>query len=355
MTARASAKSVKLIMMELVWANAACGPSDRPLNILTFATHERYEENLCKTGHNFYSLRSGKEWDTTYAPVPKNYHIVNQIPEHVDIDIVLSHTSCNRLQLAHDLLSGTVGQSNKSPVPILRHCHILPDVRGDVVQQAIDYRKIPVDANSFISGFNRDTWGFSADNSSVVEHGIDTEFWNQGWGADNTSRESYCLSVVNEFPSRDWCCGFSLWKEVASSPIAPFRVVGKCTGEHAGFSQPAQSREELRDIYQTAAVFLNTSLHSPVPTVMMEAMACGCPVVTTGTCMIPEIIEHGVNGIIADDASDMKFWCRELLAKPELARKIGEAGRKTIEEKYSLEKFVQSWNKLFYKTIGEFK
>tara|TARA_R100000951_G_scaffold5549_1_gene6032 strand:- start:497 stop:1564 length:1068 start_codon:yes stop_codon:yes gene_type:complete len=355
MTARASAKSVKLIMMELVWANAACGPSDRPLNILTFATHERYEENLCKTGHNFYSLRSGKEWDTTYAPVPKNYHIVNQIPEHVDIDIVLSHTSCNRLQLAHDLLSGTAGQSNKSPVPILRHCHILPDVRGDVVQQAIDYRKIPVDANSFISGFNRDTWGFSADNSSVVEHGIDTEFWNQGWGADNTSRESYCLSVVNEFPSRDWCCGFSLWKEVASSPIAPFRVVGKCTGEHAGFSQPAQSREELRDIYQTAAVFLNTSLHSPVPTVMMEAMACGCPVVTTGTCMIPEIIEHGVNGIIADDASDMKFWCRELLAKPELARKIGEAGRKTIEEKYSLEKFVQSWNKLFYKTIGEFK
>ena len=355
MTARASAKSVKLIMMELVWANAACGPSDRPLNILTFATHERYEENLCKTGHNFYSLRSGKEWDTTYAPVPKNYHIVNQIPEHVDIDIVLSHTSCNRLQLAHDLLSGTAGQSNKSPVPILRHCHILPDVRGDVVQQAIDYRKIPVDANSFISGFNRDTWGFSADNSSVVEHGIDTEFWNQGWGADNTSRESYCLSVVNEFPSRDWCCGFSLWKEVASSPIAPFRVVGKCTGEHAGFSQPAQSREELRNIYQTAAVFLNTSLHSPVPTVMMEAMACGCPVVTTGTCMIPEIIEHGVNGIIADDASDMKFWCRELLAKPELARKIGEAGRKTIEEKYSLEKFVQSWNKLFYKTIGEFK
>lgn len=345
MTARASAKSVKLIM------NTACGHSDRPLNILTFATHERYEENLCKTGHNFYSLKFGKEWDTTYAPVPENYHIVDKIPEHVDIDLVLSHTSCNRLQIAHDLLSGTMGQSNKSPVPILRHCHVLPDIRGNTVQQTMDYKKIPVDANSFISNFNRDTWGFSADNSSVVEHGVDTEFWSQG--VVSHSRELYCLSVVNEFPSRDWCCGFNLWKEVASS--VPCEVVGKCTGEHAGFSQPAQCREHLRDIYQTAAVFLNTSIHSPVPTVMMEAMACGCPVVTTGTCMIPEIIEHGVNGIIAKDVQDMKFWCRELLEKPELARKIGEAGRKTIEEKYSLEKFVQNWNKLFYKTIGEFK
>ena len=88
---------------------------------------------------------------------------------------------------------------------------------------------------------------------------------------------------------------------------------------------------------------------------MMEAMACGTPVVTTGTCMIPEIIEHGVNGIIANDASDMKFWCRELLQKPDLARKIGEAGRKTIEKRYNLNKFIEKWNSLLYKVIGDFK
>ena len=348
MTAKASARSIRSIMNR--------DKNRDKLNILTFATHERYEENLCKTGHNFYSLRVGKEWDATYAPVPENYHIIDSLPDYLDIDIVLSHTSCDRLQVAHDLLSGTRGQANKTAMPILRHCHVLPDVRSDVKQQIKGYAEIPVSNNSFISKFNRDSWGFSADNSSVVEHGVDTEFWNQGWGANNTSRELYCLSVVNEFPSRDWCCGFSLWKEVAyASPIAPYRVVGKCTGQHAGFSQPAQSREHLRDIYQTAAVFLNTSIHSPVPTVMMEAMACGCPVITTGTCMIPEIIEHGVNGIIANDASDMKFWCRELLDKPDLARKIGEAGRKTIQERYSLDRFVASWNKLLYKTVGEFR
>jgi glycosyltransferase involved in cell wall biosynthesis len=324
----------------------------KKLNILTFATHERYEESLCKTGHNFYSLRYGKEWDTTYAPIPENYHIIDSLPESLDIDLVLSHTSCNRLQVAHDILTGTTGMAEQAAPPILRHCHVLPDVRFDVDQQIKNYNSLPIKYNSFISEYNRDKWGL--DQGYIIEHGVDTEFWGESYSNKTMPyKENHVLSVVNEFPTRDWCCGFNLWKEVASS--TPCQVVGKCTGEHAGFSQPAESREHLRQLYQTAAVFLNTSLHSPVPTVMLEAMACGCPVVTTGTCMIPEIIEHGVNGIIANNASDLKFWCRELLDKPDLARKIGEAGRQTILSDFNLKRFIDGWNQLFYHIIGEWK
>jgi len=131
-------------------------------------------------------------------------------------------------------------------------------------------------------------------------------------------------------------------------------IVGKCTS-HPGFSQPAQSREELRNYYQRARLFLNTSIHSPVPTVMMEAMACGCPEVTTNTCMIPEIIEHGVNGLIANNAEELNGYCKLLLEKPEWAETLGNMARKTIEEKYSLKNFVDGWNNLLYKTIGEFR
>ncbi len=319
------------------------------LNILTFATHERYEENLCKTGHNFYSFKYGKEWDETYAPIPDNYHIVDHVPE--SIDIILSHTSCNRLQVAHDLISGTKkSPTNQLAIPILRHCHVLPDIRFDVAKSVQSFKEIPVNLTSFISNYSRDAWGYLPENSKVVEHGVDTEFW--GHSADNTSRELYCLSVVNEFPSRDWCCGFNLWKEMASSISC--RVVGKCTGVNAGFSQPAQNREHLRHIYQTAAVFLNTSVHSPVPTVLLEAMACGCPVVSTKNCMMPEIIEHGVNGFMSNDPNDLRSYCLKLLENPTLARQMGEAARQTILSKFGLDRFIENWNNLLYNTIGEY-
>ena len=87
---------------------------------------------------------------------------------------------------------------------------------------------------------------------------------------------------------------------------------------------------------------------------MMEAMACGCPVVSTENCMIPEIIEHGVSGFMSNDPEELKRYCQKLLDDPELARKMGEAARKTIEESFNLDRFVSDWNNLLYDTIGEY-
>lgn len=336
MTSSATQRSVRSII------RSASRP--KKLNILTICAHERYEQQLSKTGHNFYSLAIGKTWDTDYGEVPDNYHIINEIPDYLDFDLVLAHTDCERLKFIHQHLSNSGDLScNKTHIPIIRHNHVLPDIRYDTEQQKRMAVNPIVNFYSFISKYSRGQWGFNEDNCAVIEHGVDTDFWCKD--SENQSREPYCLSVVNELPSRDWCCGYNLWKDINSS--VPCTVVGKATGENTGFSQPAHDIEHLRDLYQTAAVFLNTSIHSPVPTSLLEAMACGCPVVSTATCMIPEIIENGVNGIIADNASDLKFWCRELLDKPELARKIGLAGKETVKDNYNLKRFVNNWNRFF--------
>ena len=342
MTANATARSIRSLMRRI--------RREDNLNILTFATHERYEENLCKTGHNFYSFKFGKEWDSTYAEVPDNYHIISSIPTSVDFDLVLSHTSCNRLQLAHDLLSNTTNCStNKISIPILRHCHVLPDIRFDIKDEISKFRSIPVDRNSFISDFNRREWGYNESDAHVIEHGVDTEFWVPDASIE---KESACLSVVNEWPSRDWCCGFNLWQQTSQG--LPVRVYGKCTGENTGFSSPANDREHLRQIYQNSRIFYNTSLHSPVPTVLMEAMACGCAIVSTSTCMIPEIIEHGKNGLISNDPNELRGFLEMLLENEDLAKKLGDEARKTICEKYNLQKFVDGWNNLLYDTVENY-
>lgn len=337
MTASATKRSIRSLMRKV--------NRNKKLNILTFATHERYEENLCKTGHNFYSIRAGKQWDTSYAKVPENYHIIDSIPEHVDIDLILAHTSCNRLQIAHDMLSGTKNvSSSKIGIPILRHTHVLPDVRIDVQSQVQAFNNVVVDKDSFISNFNMKAWGKDQKTSSVVEHGIDTEFWTCG----NGERENVCLSVVNDWPNRDWCCGFNLWKQTGIG--LPLRVFGKSPG----FSEPAKSTEHLREIYQNARVFYNTSIHSPVPTVLLEAMACGCAIVSTATCMIPDIIQHGVNGLISNDPKELRSYLEMLVNNEPIAKKLGDNARKTIVEKYNINSFIKNWNNLLYETIENY-
>jgi len=60
--------------------------------ILTFPTHERYETQLCKTGHEFYSLnlQNMKKWNSEQTPVPTNYHILpeNQLCSFLDYDFI---------------------------------------------------------------------------------------------------------------------------------------------------------------------------------------------------------------------------------------------------------------------------
>ena len=62
-------------------------------NILTFPTHERYETQLCKTGHNFYSfhLPNLKKWNSDQLPTPDNYYILPEenICEYIDYDFIL--------------------------------------------------------------------------------------------------------------------------------------------------------------------------------------------------------------------------------------------------------------------------
>ena len=76
-------------------------------------------------------------------------------------------------------------------------------------------------------------------------------------------------------------------------------------------------------------------------------MACGCVIVSTANCMIPEIIQHGANGLISNDPKELRSYLEMLLNNDSIAQKLGENARKTIEEKYSLERFTKSWNKAF--------
>lgn len=354
MTPKATPQAIRSIMRR-----QHISPEDK-LNILTFCTHERYEQKLCQTGHNFFSLPQsnlagdiGKTWDTTYGEIPSNYYPIDNMPE-VDIDLILCHTLCDRIIISKKL-------RDELNVPIISLMHVLPYINPteptrpnmSIEQQLETYRihNEDIDQRVFISDFNRSAWGCNESNATFIEHGMNCDFW---MSVSREERDNVCLSVVNDWPNRDWCCGFKLWQDVVgfnTQDQLPIRVVGKSPG----FSEPAESIEHLREIYHSSRIFINTSIHSPVPTVLMEAMACGCAVVSTETCMIPEIIEHGVNGFMSNDPQELRKYAKILMQDEELAKKLGRNAQKTIKEKYNLEIHMSKWNKLFYSTIKNYK
>lgn len=70
------------------------------------------------------------------------------------------------------------------------------------------------------------------------------------------------------------------------------------------------------------------------PVCLMEAMAAGLPVVASRKGGIPELIDHGVNGLMfaAGDAQDLAVQLAKLIADPGLRRAAGQAGRRRVEE-----------------------
>lgn len=78
--------------------------------------------------------------------------------------------------------------------------------------------------------------------------------------------------------------------------------------------------------------------HDGIPVSLMEAMACGLPVVSTRLSGIPELVEDGVSGLLVPpgDAPALARALGTLASDPELRRRMGEAGRRKVQAEYDL-------------------
>ncbi len=103
---------------------------------------------------------------------------------------------------------------------------------------------------------------------------------------------------------------------------------------------PAVSDDELPSFLALADVFVFPSQNrlEGFGLAVAEAMAVGLPVVVADLPGVREIIEPGVEGLLAEPliASDVAEKVRTLLDDPALARRMGEAGRRRAEARYGL-------------------
>jgi len=98
------------------------------------------------------------------------------------------------------------------------------------------------------------------------------------------------------------------------------------------------SQETFRDFYRRATVFVMPSLFENCPYTLLEAMACGKPVVVSRAGGMIEMIDDGETGILFDagDSEALAEATITLLGSSRLRSELGRAGREAIIRGYSL-------------------
>jgi glycosyltransferase involved in cell wall biosynthesis len=112
-------------------------------------------------------------------------------------------------------------------------------------------------------------------------------------------------------------------------------------------------REDVPDILRTVDGVVSASVDEALPTALIEAGACGLPVVASDAGGTREIVVDGVTGRLVPlrDVPALTAALVEVIGNPDLAVRFGTAGRAQAEEKYSMRTWIARLEELYREVI----
>ncbi len=189
--------------------------------------------------------------------------------------------------------------------------------------------------------------------SEIIPTGVDTKFFiPAGLGPENPrprvlfvgSLRTYkqphiVVDAAARFPQADFRIGgdgplaLELRKRTTAERLKNVEFLGLLTAD------------SLRVEYQSADVFLFPSRWEGSPKVILEAAACGLPVIARRNYS-PETVLHGVSGYQAASDEDIFAHLEALLNNPALRQELGRNGRR-LSEKYDWDVITAQWEETF--------
>lgn len=113
-------------------------------------------------------------------------------------------------------------------------------------------------------------------------------------------------------------------------------------------------RNDIPDIMRGLDCFVLPSLGEGISNTILEAMACGLPVIATAVGGNPELVQEGRTGHLVPAANPgaLARAIIDLAQSPEKARAMGYAGRKRIEAQFSMTAMIDSYQKIYDHLLG---
>jgi glycosyltransferase involved in cell wall biosynthesis len=189
--------------------------------------------------------------------------------------------------------------------------------------------------------------------SETVPTGVDTKFFTPDWERPNNPRPRVLfVGSLRPFKSPQ-----TVIEAAGRFPQADFVIVGDgiMAAEirtHAKrlpnlSSAGVLSQQSVRDEYRKADIFLFPSRWEGSPKVILEAAACGLPVIVRKD-YDPETVVDGQTGYIVGEGDELFSRLDQLILSPTLRQRMGRAGR-THSENFDWGRITRQWEEIFWR------
>lgn len=212
---------------------------------------------------------------------------------------------------------------------------------------------------------------------TVVPNGVDTEHYRatpelriaerrrQGF-----SPEDFVLgTVANVRPVKNYPFLLRTMQRIAAAyPHARLLCVGggpqledmKDLAARLGLSDKVRFAGQTNDIRPFVAAmdaFALCSLKEACPNVVLQAMAMSVPTIGSAVGEIPHLLEHGAAGLLIDPTDEDGFFATvsRLIDDDIYRRTLGQAGRRRVEDKYSVGRMIDQYVGLFDELAAELR
>ena len=287
-------------------------------------------------------------------------NIVTNTNTSLNFDIVLCHFGHNGI-LAHKLrklgvLTGKIatifhGYDISSKPALDKHLN--------------DYKKLIVDTELLLPISN--LWlekliSIGADKSKINVHrmGVDLSLFTFDESTldkkvnDYASQQEYRLFTVARFSEKKgleyainalallpkhinvhyYLAGFGELEPELKALVVNLNLADKVSFLGTLNSEQVKAQMAQADFFIQPSITAQNGDMEGVPVAIMEAMACGVPVLSTIHSGIPELVEHGVSGMLSPekDAKSLANYLTELIEQPALSSTIAQNARARIEQ-----------------------
>jgi glycosyltransferase involved in cell wall biosynthesis len=321
-------------------------------------------KNLGEMGHEVHLFATGGSLTPPngyihYIQASPNGYIAYGIEEQLERDY---HDLLMSMDIVHDCSLDHI------PAERLRYLHGKKEIVNTINGSTYYMPRPPFNVVTG-SKFWQDDAKASGLTTEMIYWGTDTEFYMpQG------EREDYFLWIARFHPSK----GLDLLLDIAEISGVKFKIAGSLLfADHKKYGQEYIKRiesipnveyvslpmdsthhEAKRDLYRKARAFVYpVNYKECFGMVVTEALACGCPVITSEAGAMPELVEDGVNGFICKNKNDYFTAITEKIPVYEKNKRehpgfdLWAHARKSAL-KFDVKNAAKAYEKLYQEVIG---